>query len=156
VTVIGLPLAILVFAYEQRKARENEDEQVYQLLSDNYLDFLKVALGHPDLRLFTLEETPDLTEEQRERMMIILSMLVSLFERAYLLLFDEQMSAQQQRRWRSWEDYMRDWCRRRDFRSRLSDLLSGEDPQFGAYLLRLAEDEADRNPALSRPVAAQM
>ncbi len=36
VTVIGFPLAIFVFAYEQRRERENEDESVYQLLSDNY------------------------------------------------------------------------------------------------------------------------
>ena len=53
VTVIGLPLAIAVFLFEQRKERENEDEEVYQLLSDNYQDFLKVALDNPDLRLFS-------------------------------------------------------------------------------------------------------
>ena len=34
VTVIGLPLAICVFLYEQRKERENEEEEVYQLLSE--------------------------------------------------------------------------------------------------------------------------
>jgi hypothetical protein len=49
VTVIGLPLSIGVFLYEQRKERENEDEEVYQLLSDKYQDYLKVALGHPEL-----------------------------------------------------------------------------------------------------------
>ena len=49
VTVVGLPLAIFVFLYEQRRERENEEEAVYQLLSDNYQDFLKVALGNPDL-----------------------------------------------------------------------------------------------------------
>ncbi len=53
VTVIGLPLAILVFLFEQRKERENEEEEVYQLLSDNYQEFLKVALDNPDLRLFS-------------------------------------------------------------------------------------------------------
>ncbi len=34
VTTIGLPLAILVFVYEQKKERDNEEEEVYQLLSD--------------------------------------------------------------------------------------------------------------------------
>ena len=43
--VIALPMAIAVFLFEQRKERENEDEEVYQLLSDNYQDFLKVAPG---------------------------------------------------------------------------------------------------------------
>ena len=32
VTVIGLPLAIAVFIFEQRKERDNEEEEVYQLL----------------------------------------------------------------------------------------------------------------------------
>lgn len=138
VTVVGLPLAIFVFFFEQRKERDNEEEEVYQLLSDNYQDFLKVALDNPDLRLFSEEETPQLTDEQRERMFIIFSMLVSLFERAYLLLFEEDMKPKQARRWRSWEDYMSEWCQRADFRALLPVLLRGEDPEFASYLQRLA------------------
>ena len=142
VTVVGLPLAIFVFMYEQRKERENEDEEVYQLLSDNYHDFLKVALAHPDLQLFSSGETQNLTSEQGERITIIFSMLVSLFERAYLLQYEPAMTPKQQRRWRSWDDYMREWCRRSDFRSRLPSLLGGEDPEFVAYLHRIALEES--------------
>jgi hypothetical protein len=140
VTTIGLPLAILVFIYEQKKERDNEEEEVYQLLSDNYQDFLKLALGHPDLGLFTPEQTPELSAEQRERMLIVFSILISLFERAYLLLYEPKMDSRQQRRWRSWEDYMREWCRRGDFRALLPTLLPGEDPEFGAYIRALAEE----------------
>jgi hypothetical protein len=138
VTVVGLPLAIGVFLFEQRKERENEDEEVYQLLSDNYQDFLKVALDNPDLKLFSAEATPSLTEEQQERLHIIFEMLISLLERAYLLLYDEKMSPNQARRWHSWEDYILEWCRRSDFRSRLPLLLEGEDPDFVHYVERLA------------------
>ena len=144
VTVIGLPLAIVVFVYEQRKERENEDEEVYQLLSDNYQDFLKVVLENPDLRLFSGEPTPDLTPEQRERQLVIFDMLVSLFERAYLLLYDEPMSGKQSRRWRSWEDYMREWCARNDFRNALPGMLRGEDPDFVSYIQGLARETATR------------
>ena len=139
VTVVGLPLAIFVFFFEQRKERENEEEEVYQLLSDNYQDFLRVALDNPDLRLFADEETPQLTDEQRERMFIIFSMLISLFERAYLLLYEDDMKPKQARRWRSWEDYMSEWCQRADFRTMLSLLLRGEDPEFAAYMQALAD-----------------
>jgi hypothetical protein len=138
VTTVGLPLAILVFVYEQKKERDNEEEAVYQLLSDNYQDFLEVALRHPDLRLFTPEQTPELTEEQRERMLIIFTMLISLFERAYLLLYEPKMDSRQRRRWLSWEDYMREWCRRGDFRALLPVLLEGEDDEFSAYIRALA------------------
>jgi hypothetical protein len=138
VTTIGLPLAIVVFVYEQKKERDNEEEEVYQDLSDNYQDFLKIALEHPDLHLFTLEPPADRSQEQRERMLIIFNMLVSLFERAYLLLYDPKMNLRQQRRWRSWEDYMREWCKREDFCAALPNLLEGEDPDFSAYIRALA------------------
>jgi len=138
VTTIGLPVAIFVFLYEQKKERDNEEEEVYQLLSDNYQDFLKIALDHSDLSLFSAEETPQLTKEQRERMLIIFNMLMSLFERAYLLMYEPKMTAQQRRRWLSWEDYMREWCRRADFRAMLPELLEGEDPEFVVYLRALA------------------
>jgi hypothetical protein len=138
VTVVGLPLAIAVFIFEQHKERDNEEEEVYQLLSDNYQEFLKIALEHPDLRLFASEETAALTEEQRERMFIIFSMLISLFERAYLLLYEPGMKEKQLRRWRSWEDYMGEWCNRADFRALLPALLRGEDPEFAVYIQKLA------------------
>lgn len=138
VTVVGLPLAISVFVFEQRKERDNEEEEVYQLLSDNYQEFLRVALEHPDLRLFASEETPALSEEQHERMFIIFSMLISLFERSYLLLYEKDMTEKQLRRWRSWEDYMGEWCNRADFRASLPALLRGEDPEFADYIQKLA------------------
>jgi hypothetical protein len=137
VTTFGLPLAIVVFLYEQKKERDSDEEEVYQLLSDNYQDFLKVALDHPDLRLFSAEQTPDLTKEQRERKLIVFNMLISLFERAYLLLYESKMSSKQLRRWLSWEDYMREWCKREDFRASLPTLLEGEDEEFIGYVRKL-------------------
>ena len=146
VTVIGLPFAILVYIHDQRKERENEDEEVYQLLSDNYQEFLKVALENPDLRLFSAESAGDLSTEQRERKLIVFNMLVSLFERAYLVLYDDAMSDKQARRWRSWEDYMREWCARTDFRNSLSELLRGEDPEFVEYIQGLASGGEASSP----------
>ena len=137
VTVIGLPLAIAVFLYEQRKERENEEEEVYQLLSANYQDFLKVALENPDLRLFSIEGTTTLNEDQRERQLIVFVMLMSLFERAYLLLHEDDMSPKQARRWHSWEDYILEWCSRPDFRANLPRLMHGEDPSFVRYVEHL-------------------
>lgn len=138
VTVIGLPLAIAVFLFDQRKERENEEEEVYQLLSDNYQDFLKVALENPDLRLFSDEPTLSLNDEQKERQLIIFTMLMSLFERAYLLLYEDTMSPKQARLWNSWEDYILEWFGKPRFCSCLPRLLRGEDPSFVRYVEHLA------------------
>lgn len=141
VTALGLPLALFVFLYEQRKERANEEDEVYQLLSNSYTDFLKVVLEHPDLHLATQFSTPDLTPDQQERMMVLLDMLMSIFERAYLTAWRPRMAPTQQRRWNVWEDFMRDWVRRDDFFTHMETLLRGEDPDFAAYIRRLAAEE---------------
>ena len=146
VTTLGLPVAILFFAWEQRKERDNEEEEQYQLLSDAYNDFLKVVLDHPDLQLRTNEPLENPTAEQRERMLVIFDMLISLFERAYLVAYKPDMAEPEARRWNSWDDYMREWCRREDFHNALPLLLHGEDPEFRDYIRRIAAEEGGPIP----------
>jgi hypothetical protein len=75
--------------------------------------------------------------------------------RPYLLLYDPKMTLKQRRRWLSWDDYMREWCRRADFRRLLPLLLKGEDPEFVEYFRALAAQEmssvadVDRAPSAS-------
>jgi hypothetical protein len=140
VTVLGLPLAVGVFLFEKRKERKAEEEEVYAALANSYQDFLRLALDNPDLRLMSQTRTCDLNPEQLERMRAIFGMLIALFERAYLLLFDTDLTGKDARRWRSWEDFMQEWCGREDFREAMPELLRGEDPEFAAYLQRLSSD----------------
>jgi hypothetical protein len=143
VTIIGFPMAILVFIYEQRRERQNEQEEIYQRLSDEYADFLKLVLTNADLQLLRQDGSDRaLTEEQRERKLALFNILISLFERSYLLVYEERMDKQTLRLWLSWEDYMREWCRRKDFRELLPDLLKGEDEDFAAHIRGIAETEA--------------
>ncbi len=132
VTVVALPFAIIFFALE---------EEAYQLLSDAYNDFLKVVLANPDLHLRTNEPLQSPTSEQNERMLVIFDMLMSLFERAYLVAYKPRMTETESRRWNSWDDYMREWCHREDFHNALPLLLRGEDPEFQTYLRRIADEE---------------
>src|SRR5690606_38967634 len=105
VTIIGLPMAILVFMYEQRRNRQNEEEEIYQRLSDEYTEFLKLVLANPDLQLLRRESKGiTLTAEQSERKFALFNILISLFERAYLLVYEDRMDRQTQRLWKSWED----------------------------------------------------
>ena len=143
VTIIGLPFAIAVFIYEKRRERQNEEEELYLKLSDEYANFLRLVLDHADLQLLG-GHGPEgqLTDEQKEKKLAVFGILVSLFERAYMLVYEEKMSKQNRRLWLSWEDYMRDWCRRADFRAALPELLEGEDEQFHRHIERVAAEEA--------------
>jgi hypothetical protein len=141
VTVVGLPFAIGAFLFEQRRERENEEEEAYQLLSNAYNDFLKVVLDNADLQLRSTTSLPNPSAEQNERRLVIFDMLISLFERAYLVAFKDHMTPTEQRRWNSWDDYMREWSRRDDFFNALPLLLRGEDPAFQDYIKAVAQDE---------------
>jgi hypothetical protein len=157
VTIVGFPLAIYVFLLEQRKERQNEEEEVHQRLSDEYNDFLKLVIENSDLQLLRREgATVELTGEQLERKQAIFSILVALFERAYILVYEENMDKQQRRLWQSWEDYMRDWCRRKDFRDGLPELLEGEDPDFAQHIYRLAGLGGTGAPAPSASVGTSL
>ena len=85
------------------------------------------------------------SDDQRERKYTLFNLLVSLFERAYILVYEDKMDRQTRRLWLSWEDYMREWCRRKDFRDVLPELLRGEDEDFAAHIGRIAEIEANRS-----------
>lgn len=143
VTVVGLPFAIGVFIFEQRRERQNEDEEIFQYLSEEYAEFQKLCLENADLQMNWGPDNVDhlLSDEQRERKKILFDVLIALFERAYMLVYDDKMDKHTARLWASWEDYMRHWCRRQDFREILPVLLPGEDPEFIAYMNKIAEEE---------------
>jgi hypothetical protein len=139
VETFALPFAIVVFVIERRKERYVDEEEIYQRLSDEYTNFLKLVLDNSDLQLLRKNASlSQLSEEQMERKLALFGILVSIFERAYLLVYEERMSKQTRRLWSSWEDYMREWCRRSDFRKALPDLLEGEDPDFRKHIQGIA------------------
>jgi succinate dehydrogenase flavin-adding protein (antitoxin of CptAB toxin-antitoxin module) len=142
VTVFGFPFAIIIFIYEKRRELQNEEEELHQRLSDEYVDFLKLVLDNSDLQLLRKQANAQkLTDEQNERKLAVFGILISLFERAYILVYEEKMNKQTKRLWFSWEDYMRDWCRREDFRAVLPELLEGEDEDFRRHIMKIAESE---------------
>lgn len=139
VTVVGLPFAILVFLWEQRRERRTEEEELHLRLVTAYTDFLKLVLDHADLRLLSHgKEEIHLDDEQMERRYALFGILVGIFEQAYIMVYEEGMNRQHQRLWQNWADYMREWCNRADFRAALPELLRGEDAEFADYLRRIA------------------
>ena len=139
VTILGFPIAIFVFVYEHRRRLSNDENELHRLLSEEYDNFVRLTLDNADLLIWrSTDDTAHLNEEQLERRRIIYMMLVSLFEKAYIILFSENMSQERQRRWLSWEDDMHEWCGKKDFASQLPELLEGEDSAFSQHILAIA------------------
>jgi len=111
------------------------------------MNFLKLVLDNADLQLLHKSGAPRiLTDEQIERRSALFGILVSIFESAYILVYEPRMPRQTRRLWCSWEDYMREWCRNDDFRAALPELLEGEDPDFQAHIRGIAAAAPRRRP----------
>ncbi|MEM6933861.1 MAG: hypothetical protein AAF526_09775 [Pseudomonadota bacterium] len=148
VTILGLPTAVYVIWQEERRRRAHQEAELHRNLSAEYDAFLRLILENSDLLLFWPDgPQPELTREQVERRDVVFRMLISLFEKAFIILYLEEMGADAARRWRSWEDDMREWCRREDFRAVLPEFLEGEDDEFSLYILALAREEAPGDAA---------
>lgn len=139
VTVVGLPFALFAFLWEQHKERMTAEEELHQRLAETYADFLKLVLDNSDLRLLRSQPgSVELDEEQKERRHALFGILVSIFERAYVMVYEPHMNRQRRRLWQTWDDYIQEWCQRTDFLGALPELLRGEDPEFADYIRRSA------------------
>lgn len=54
------------FCSSNAKSGKNEEESIYQNLSDEYADFLRLVLEHADLQLRSKPRTEALSAEQEE------------------------------------------------------------------------------------------
>lgn len=133
-TIVGIPLAIWVFLHEEQKERQAEQEEIYDKLMDHYDDILSRLFEHPGI---DQHEKPLEDPELRRQQKILYEMLVTLFERAFILLYGEK-EAVYMRMWNSWEDYIKMWAHRANFREALPELVIGEDKEFVAYMARLS------------------
>jgi len=50
--IAGLPFAIAVHILDRRKARRNEQDNIYVMLGDSYFDFVRMTLSAADLNIW--------------------------------------------------------------------------------------------------------
>ncbi len=134
-TVVGIPLATVTYILQEKKERQNEQEDIYDKLMGHYTVIQEKLFEFPEL---DVHDKPLENFEDARRQYILYQMVVSLFERAYILLASETDPAYQ-RMWNSWEDYIREWITHPNFRMALPRLMEGEDKDFVAYIAGLSK-----------------
>ena len=141
VTVLGLPIAVVTIWRELRAERVNEakeieqrEDEIYVQLSQQYSSLLEAALAHPERDALDGASSANLSPEQRRRQAIYYEMLLALFERAFILLYEDAPSGQGGRRWGSWADFFSYWLKRPDFARYVEANLQGEDEAFVAFV----------------------
>lgn len=133
-TVVGIPLAIATFMLQEKKERQNEQEEIYDKLMAHYAEIQSKLFEYPEL---DMHSAPSEDPETHRRQYILYEMLISLFERSFIMLENEK-APEYQRMWNSWVDYIESWLAKPNFVAALPQLMKGEDPDFVAYVAKLS------------------
>jgi hypothetical protein len=83
-TVIGIPMALVTYMYDNYKERQSEQGEIYDDLMAHYAGIQNKLFDYPELDQHD-KPLPDLENQRRQR--ILYEMLVSLFERAFIMLY---------------------------------------------------------------------
>ncbi|MCM2344409.1 MAG: hypothetical protein NDJ24_07600 [Alphaproteobacteria bacterium] len=133
-TVFGIPFAIAIFTHQERKERRIEQQEIYDKLMAHYAEIQSKLFEFPEM---DMHNTPLENPEDARRQYILYEMVVSLFERSFILLESEE-DPEYRRMWNSWVDYISEWLKKPNFQAALPRLMQGEDPEFVAYLSQLS------------------
>ncbi|HZY36203.1 MAG TPA: hypothetical protein VFE53_06115 [Mucilaginibacter sp.] len=138
VVILGLPIAFTQYLRTKKKEKRDREYGTYNALDEKYLEFQKLCLEHPYLNIFDIpDKNPgQLDEKQAKEELILLTMLFSIFERAYLL-YSDQYSDIKRKQWQGWEDYIQSFCLRENFIRAWEISGNTFDTDFEAYMENL-------------------
>jgi len=153
-TLISVLIAVTLFIQGQQKEaleharaavqeRELRVRDAYSALDDKYLDYVKLCLQNPDLDVFDtpmVNPAPRTTEQQRRESMV-LSTLLSILERAYLM-YGSPTDDFERHQWNAWAAYMTAWSSRANFRSEWAKSRLEFDSNFAKYMDGLIQNTA--------------
>jgi len=141
--ILGIPLAMIVLIVDRLRARQAREQQTYQALQSEYSQFLKLCLDNPQLQLYDyrLDSNVEVSPEQQGNRMVALEILVSMLESAFFFYHHGHGSEFKSRQWTGWEQYMRDWASRADFRAAWREHLGAQfDSEFISHMNSLIDD----------------
>lgn len=106
--------------YKERRVRQNE---LYNATDDRYLTFLKLSLDNIDQDIFDISDFEiaeaavecKLSQRTLKKELILFSILIKTCERAFLMFHENRCSTYHRQQWQGWEDYIKDYCGRKNF-----------------------------------------
>ena len=150
--LLGLPVAIWQFIRSTRKEESDREYGTYNALDEKYIEFQRLCLEHSNLDIFDIPDAGAMSKKDidKKQELIAFTMLFSIFERAYLMYY-EQDNDLKARQWTGWHEYIIDYCKRENFR--VAWEISGKtfDTQYQSFMQNLLDQcfsgkDLNRNP----------
>jgi hypothetical protein len=135
IVLLGIPTGIYQYWSSKKKEQADREYGTYNALDEKYLEFQRLCLEHPQLDVFDIpDRVPSaLNEEERKLELVAFTLLFSIFERAYLMYYD-QSNKIKKRQWSGWDEYIESYCRRDNFRNAWRISGNTFDSEYQAYM----------------------
>ena len=133
--LLGIPLALLQYFLVKRREKRDREYGTYNALDERYLEFQKLCLQHPYLDTFDVPDAkPEtLSDQQKKEELIVFTMLFSIFERSFLMYYDQSTEIKR-KQWSGWDEYIRSYCARPNFRAAWLKSGTTFDTDYQAYM----------------------
>jgi hypothetical protein len=140
---ISLFISLPYYLYNIKKERKRRVLQVYSHLMDEYMHILNVFLLNTNLDFYD-DNLPILNDiESNRKRKIIFSMLIALFERAFVF-FNSEDKWIREKYWQNWVGYMSEWVNRKSFHVNMQDAFKNDDSDFSSFLNSLIYNNASK------------
>jgi hypothetical protein len=120
----------------KRQYKEIEKEYgTYNALDEKFIEFQKLCLAYPYLDIFDVRD-PDpeqLDKDKKKEELIAFTMLFSIFERAFIMYRNQDNEIKRQQ-WTGWDDYIKSFCKRKNFRDAWEKSGTTFDVKFTEYM----------------------
>jgi len=115
--IFAIPWALIEFFRTKRKEQLDREYGTYDALDQKYLEFQRLCLEYPYLDVFDIPDAKPvkLNKQQKKEELIAFTMLFSIFERAYLMYYDQSTEIKK-KQWSGWKEYIIKYCNRENFR----------------------------------------
>jgi hypothetical protein len=145
VTIFGFPIAIYIFYLEREKERTEVKTQALAQSSDRYVEFLTLSLNYPRLDVFSapIINKNELSEEEIRIESSLISMLIDMFEKAYLLYHLERKCIHQSQ-WDGWVGTIKSYCFRDNFKREWAIVGDQFDVSFYSLIQSLINDKLEQ------------
>ncbi len=150
------PLALIEFFRSRNADRRSNEYKIYDELNNRFFEYQKIALEYYDLDILDVPNNdPSLAfDKKRKQEMVAHAMLFSLFERAFLMFY-QQEDQFRLRQWSGWKHFLNDFIRRESVRSAWKISRETYDTDFRKFMDGKIEDiqSTARLPASSETIS---
>jgi len=134
--------SIPFWVYTKLHERKEKSISAYKELITEYTKMMDVFLSNAELDLFSDKNYLLIQENSIEerKVKIIFSMLIALFERAYII-FNTNEPWLRKRYWNEWDLYIKEWACRPLFKKYLNSTLTNSDSEFMHYMNSITQNK---------------